>query len=125
MSTENERAAELRGYVEDLNSRVMNGDMLGAFDQYYADDVTMQENQLPPIVGKAANRAREEEWLAAITEFRSAEVKSVGVDPKTDTTLVEWIFDYTHKEWGDVKNHQVSIQRWRGDKIVHERFVYG
>jgi len=123
--TSSERATELRTYVEDLNSRILNGDVLGAFDRYYADDIAMQENQLSPIVGKAENRSREEEWLGNITEFRGAEVKSIGIDPETDTTLVEWIFDYSHKEWGDVKNHQVSIQRWSGDKIVHERFVYG
>ena len=120
-----ERENELRRFVDDLNSKILNGQLLEAFDQYYDEDVEMQENQSEPVVGKAANRSREEEWLGNITEFRGAEVKSVGVDPQANTTLVEWIFDYSHKEWGDVRNHQVSVQRWEGDKIVHERFVYG
>ena len=123
--TKTERATQLRTYVEDLNTRILNGDILGAFDMYYDDDVAMQDNQQPPMVGKAENRAREEEWLGKITEFRGAEVKSIGIDAESDTALVEWIFDYSHAEWGDVKNHQVSVQRWNGDKIVHERFVYG
>ncbi len=43
--------------VEDLIAKVVGGKALEAFDRYYADDVTMQENEQPPRVGKAACRA--------------------------------------------------------------------
>jgi hypothetical protein len=43
--------------VEDLIAKVIGGKALEAFDRYYADDVTMQENEQPPRVGKAACRA--------------------------------------------------------------------
>jgi len=39
--------------------------------------------------------------------------------------MVEWFFDYTHKDWGRRAYHQVSVQRWKNGKIVNERFYYG
>ena len=83
----------------------------------------MQENEQPPTVGKDANREREKRFLANVTEFRGAEVKAVAVGD--NVTMVEWFFDYTHKEWGKKTYHQVAVQRWKDGKIVHERFYYG
>ncbi len=113
----------LKEQVEDLNSMILKGQILEAFEKYYADNVAMQENDQPPTVGKDANQEREKRFLANLTEFRGAEVKAVAVGD--DVTMVEWFFDYTHKEWGKKTYHQVAVQRWKDGKIVHERFYYG
>lgn len=112
--------SDLRAAIEDLNNLVLGGEALEAFDKYYADDCVMQEDNMEPVRGKAENRAHEEEFLNAVTEFRSAEVKAVAVGD--GVTMVEWHFDYTHAEWGDMKYDQVAVQRWRDGQIVHERF---
>ena len=57
--------------VEDLIAKVVGGKALEAFDRYYADDVTMQENEQPPRVGKAACRAFEEDFLSKIKAVRT------------------------------------------------------
>ena len=113
----------LRELVEDLNSMILEGRALEAFEKYYAEDVVMQENELPPTIGKAANREREKEFFSNLVELRGADVKAVAVGD--DVTMVEWFFDYTHKEWGRRTYHQVAVQRWKDGKIVHERFYYG
>lgn len=113
----------LRELVEDLNSMILEGKALEAFEKYYAEDVVMQENELLPTFGKAANREREKEFFSKIVEFTDADVKAVAVGD--DVTMVEWFFDYTHKEWGRRTYHQVAVQRWKDGKIVHERFYYG
>ena len=59
MSAEAPKAA-----VEDLIAKVVDGKALEAFDRYYAADVTMQENEQPPRVGKAACRTFEEDFLS-------------------------------------------------------------
>ena len=66
MSAEAPKAA-----VEDLIAKVVGGKALEAFDRYYADDVTMQENEQPPRVGKAACRAFEVDFLSKIKEVRT------------------------------------------------------
>ena len=116
---------DLRACIEDLNRLVLEGRILEAFETYYAEEVVMQENELPPTVGKAANRAREQQFLDDLIAFRGAEVKAVAVDRARGVTFVEWFYDYTHREWGERTYHQVSVQRWKEGQIVHERFYYG
>jgi hypothetical protein len=101
---------------------VMEGKLLDAFDKYYHDDVSMQENQNPPVIGKAANRRREVEFLNHIVEFRKAAVQAVAAG--NDLSFVVWSYDYTHNEWG-VRNYtQVSYQKWQDGKIIREQFFY-
>ncbi|MDX1428784.1 MAG: nuclear transport factor 2 family protein [Rhodothermales bacterium] len=117
--------ANLRDNVETLNAMILGGRMLEAFETFYAEDVVQQENELEPTRGKEANRKREQEFVSKVTEFRSAEVKSVTIDEESDTAMVEWFFDYTHEDWGDRTYHQISVQRWSDGQIVHERYYYG
>jgi len=108
--------------LQDLNALVKEGKLLDAFDKYYHEEVSMQENNLPPTVSKKANRQRELQFLADITEFRSAEVKGMAVGD--GISYVTWNYDYTHKEWGVRQYEQVSVQQWKDGKIIHEQFVY-
>jgi hypothetical protein len=113
---------EIEQSLTDLNTLVLSGKAMEAFEKYYHDDVAMQENHLPPTVSKAANREREIQFFNDITEFRSAEVKGVAVGD--DISYVTWHYNYTHRHWG-VRNYtQVSIQHWKDGKIIHEQFIY-
>lgn len=112
--------SDIRTAVNDLNQMILEGNALEAFEKYYADDITMQEGNEPPIVGKDVNRQREKEFFAKITEFRGADVKAVAVGD--GVSIVEWHWDYSHADWGSLNYDQVSVQRWKDGKIVHERF---
>ena len=109
--------------ITDLNDLVLQGKALEAFDTYYDDNVIMQENEYPPTVGKKANRKREEEFFSSIVEFRGA--KPLKVTVGENTTMVQWHYDYTHKDWGLRNYTQVSVQEWKDGKIVREQFFYG
>jgi hypothetical protein len=45
---ESDERGDLQAAVEDLIAKVSGGKALEAFGRYYADDVTMQENEQPP-----------------------------------------------------------------------------
>lgn len=109
--------------ISDLNDLVLQGKAMEAFEKYYHEEVVMQENELPPTVGKAANRKREEEFFGAITDFRGANPLKVTVGE--GVTMVEWHYDYTHKDWGVRNYRQVSVQEWENGQIVREKFYYG
>lgn len=101
--------SQIEQSLHHLNSLVVEGKLMDAFETYYHDDVVMQENNLAPTVSKEANRKRELQFLDNVTEFRSATVKDLGVNG--NLSFVTWEYDYTHKEWG-VRNYtQVSIQQ--------------
>ncbi|HMB64217.1 MAG TPA: ester cyclase [Eudoraea sp.] len=114
---------ELQKKVSDLNSLILEGRSMDAFEKYYHEDVVMQENDQLPTVGKAANRLREEKFFAAVTEFRLAEVRKTAVGE--NISMVEWHFDYTHNEWGERNYSQIAVQEWRDSKIKKETFYYG
>lgn len=105
-----------------LNEQVLAGDILGAFDRFYADDVVMQENSAEPSVGKAVNRKREEEFLASVEQFHGARVLSTAVNG--DVTFSEWELDATYKGMGRFVLAQVAVRRWRNGQVIAERFYY-
>ncbi len=114
--------SDLMKKINDLNGLVLQGKTLEAFEKYYHEDVVMQENEADPTVGKAANREREELFLSNLLDFRGAEV--VKVTAGEGVTMVEWHYDFTHREWG-VRNYtQVSVQEWKDGLIVKEKFYY-
>jgi hypothetical protein len=109
--------------LNDLNNLVISGKLLEAFDKYYDENVSMQENENAPVVGKKENYQREIEFLDNISEFRKAAVVDQAIGD--NVSYVTWQYDYTHKEWG-VRNYtQVSVQHWKDGRIVREQFFYG
>ena len=114
--------SEILHALQDLNGLVLQGKSLEAFEKYYHDQVVMQENENPPTIGKEANRQRELAFYGSVTEFRGAQPLKVTVGD--NYSMVEWHYDFTHKEWG-VKNYtQISVQEWQDGKIKKEKFYY-
>lgn len=110
--------------VNELNQQILSGNVLGAFDTFYAEEVVMQENNKDPRVGKALNREYEENFVASIEAWHGAEVKSVAVNEATGTAAIEWFMDVTFKGGNRTQMEQVSIQQWADGQVVHERFYY-
>lgn len=106
-----------------LNEAVLNGKALEAFEQYYADDVVMQENSDEPRVGKDANRKAEVDFFSSLAEFHEGKLLSSAVNG--DVTFGEWFMDVTFKNGTRYKLAQTAVRRWKDGKIVHERFYYG
>lgn len=123
MSTDLKTTFDLRTAFEDIKNLVLQGQAMEAFEKYYADDVVMQENENPATVGKDANRQRELDFFSKLVEFRGAEVKNVAFGD--DVIISEWFLDYTHADYGKRTYDQVSVQKWKDGKVVHERFYYG
>ena len=114
--------AAIEASLKDLNQLVLEGRMMDAFEKYYHENVSMQENEMEPTASKAANRQRELQFLANITSFRNAQIKGTGIGD--DTSFVIWHYDYAHKEWGDRNYTQVSVQEWKDGQIISEKFIY-
>ena len=83
---------DLRSRVNELNQMILQGEILDAFDKFYAEDIVMEEDG-DKRVGWEANREYEEQFVNNLTEFRDAEVFK-----------------------------QAAVQRWEDGKIVNEKF---
>lgn len=113
----------LKERVEALNQMIISGKALQAFDTFYAEEVSMQENENEPTISKNACRQNEEAFVNGIVEFRNAEVRDVIFSD--NISAVEWDFDFTHKDWGVRKYKQLSVQKWNDNgQIISEKFYY-
>jgi ketosteroid isomerase-like protein len=105
-----------------LNEMILSGKALEAFEQFYADDVVMQENSEEPRVGKALNRKFEQDFFASLGEWHEGKLVNSAVNG--DTTFSEWYMDVSFKNGFRYKASQVAVRKWKDGKIVHERFFY-
>lgn len=104
-----------------LNQLILAGRSLEAFEQFYADDIVMQENTDPPVSGKERNRAREQAFFGALAEVG---VTLLGSAVRGEVAYSEWIFELLFKDGRKVALTEVSARRWRSGQVVHERFYY-
>ena len=114
--------AKLLERICDLNDLILQGKQLDAFEKYYHKDVILQENKSTPIIGKSANRKHKEAFVTSVTEFCLA--KPLKVTIGEGVTMVEWYFEYTHKDLGERKYFQVSVQEWKDELIISEKIYH-
>jgi hypothetical protein len=105
-----------------LNQAMLGGAFLDAFDQFYGDDVVMQENQGEPCRGKAANRERQGAFYSGVAQFHG--VKLLGNAVAGDRSYSEWEFDFTFHGGARYTLAEVAVRRWEDGKVVHERFYW-
>jgi len=113
---------EIKKYVEDLVRMISAGKLLEAFDKYYADNVSMQENETAPRLGKEVNRKYEETFVNGIEKIHDSKI--LGVATGDNYATIESFMDLTHKDWGRSARAQVAVQHWENGKIVSEKFYY-
>ena len=114
--------ADINQLDQELNDMILQGQILEAFDKFYADDVVMEEDG-STREGKEANREYEEQFVGSLEEFHAADIKARAVDTDTNTTLSEWYNHMTLEGVGEVEQEQVSVRTWNEDgQITHEKF---
>ena len=93
-----------------------------ACEEFYTAESSMQENQLPPRVGRDRHVANERKVLARAKSVVSKCVRPAFVTG--DRVVIRWTF---HFEWlnGTVTHmEELAYQRWEGERIAEETFFY-
>jgi ketosteroid isomerase-like protein len=106
----------------ELNQALQDQKVLAAFDQFYAEDVVMQENSGEPCRGKAANRQRTLGWAETVFQFHAARL--IGSAVSGDRAYSEWEYDVTYKNGVRYQLNEVAVRVWRDGKVVSERFYW-
>jgi len=116
---------KLKNNVEKLNILIREGKIKEAFERDYSDEVIIQVNGNPPIVGKDNNRSREMIFLQEIEKLNSAEINSVtfgGVDD--NVSMTEWAINIENKSGENKTIYRVNVQHWKDDKIINEKLYF-
>jgi hypothetical protein len=100
---------------------VVAGDHVRAIADYYHEDASMQENLQAPRRGRALLMAHEAKVLERVKMYTHPEPIFL-LD--ADQVVINWIFDATAKDGITRRLNELALQRWLGDRIAEERFVY-
>lgn len=111
-----------RDTVESFVALVEACRFIEAMERFYADDATMQENHLPPRVGKPALLAHERGVIASTSGVGARCVRPWLVEG--DHVVIRWVFEFTLADGRRSRLEELAWQRWRGEQIVHEQFFY-
>ena len=111
-----------RERVAALVAMVEAGRFVEAIEAFYAEDATMQENQQPPRGPRSKLVEGERRTLAAHAAARTEPGSTFWVEG--DHSVIRWTFVFTRHDGTRFRMEEAAVQRWRGDRIVEERFFY-
>src|SRR5262245_3017477 len=111
-----------RDRVREFVALVEQGEYVKAIEDFYHPDASMQENGLPPRVGRDTLVEHERAVLAGLKQMRTRRVETFLVDG--DCVVVNWVFEMTGPDGKTRQLDELALQVWRDDRILHERFYY-
>lgn len=114
--------AKLLENISDLNDLIIVGKSMEAFEKYYHEDIVRYVHKNLPIIGKSSNRNIEKDAQSLITELRLAKPLKVAIGE--GIAIIEWYFDYTHKNLGIQQYKKVAVQEWKNGLVMSEKFYY-
>ena len=111
-----------RERVQAFIALVEQGEYVKAIEDFYHPDASMQENGLPPRVGRQALVEHERKVLAGLQRMRTRRVQTHLVDG--DRVVINWVFEMTGSDGVTRVMDELALQSWDGDRITTERFYY-
>ena len=108
--------------VERFVARVEAGANVEAIEEFYAVSATMQENNLPPRVGRDALVEHERNSLANLRSLTSSCVRPMFI--AGDFVVLKWVFEYESTSGSRKRFEELAYQRWLDQRIVEDKFFY-
>ena len=110
--------------AKDIYDMSSQGKLLDAFEKYYHDDVVMIEANGETREGKELNRKFQIEFMNGVKEVHGTGIRNITSNEGEATTMVESWMDATYQDGSRHLMEEVAVQKWKDDKIIHERFYY-
>jgi ketosteroid isomerase-like protein len=111
-----------RERVEGFIAAVVGGDHVQAIADYYHEDAAMQENLKEPRRGRALLMEHEANALKRLKRMHTHANPPFAIDG--DNVAINWTFDATTPDGVTRRLVEVAFQKWKGDRIIEERFYY-
>lgn len=114
--------SNLKETLAALDARVASGDILGAFDSFFADTCTTFSNESDRTISKAQKRSALVGFLGNVASTNRIElVGKPTIDG--DVTVSHFVFDFTNR-FGQKMYWDELIRRvWAGGLVVSEQYL--
>lgn len=114
---------DIREYLNELNSLIVQYHYDAALEKFYDENIITHENENPPIIGLAAYKeAARKVFFDNVSNYSAELLNTLIVDDCI--TACQWHYVFDHKIWGHWDKEQLSVQKWKDGKIIHERHYY-
>lgn len=107
-----------------LYEMIGQGQTMEAFEQFYHQDVVVQEASGEVRNGKEAQKKAIEQWQGMVKEMHGGGVGCITANEESSTSCVESWTDITMQNGHRMKLEEVAVQHWQDGQIVKERFYY-
>ena len=113
----------LQQLVEALDARIMSGDIVGAFDQFAADQCVTRSN----AQDMTQNKAQKLEILNWFFQNISAvnRIERRGLLVSDTVTESEFVFDFVNRQGEPLVYDEVIRRTWKDGKVVEEQYLMG
>ncbi len=113
--------ASFNDIVLAFNLLVQQNKFIEALGTFYDEQVVSTDNLNPPNEGKTALLTEVENFIANAT-IEKVELVSIIIEDNLSVSNWHYVFD--HKKFGRINTHQLSVQRWKSNKIIQENHFY-
>jgi hypothetical protein len=108
--------------LDNFIARVEQNAHVEAVEEFYTENSTMQENQAPPRIGRAAHAANERKVVVRAKSITSQCMRPVFVNG--DRVIIRWKFRFVWRDDSITEMDELAYQRWEGERIAEETFYY-
>lgn len=113
----------LSAQVKLFNAYLHRGETLKAMEFFFADNITMHENEEPARVGKNVCMEHERKMLESVDNFE-IEILNQAINEQSGLVFTELEIQFTPKNSVPLKILEVSVQTWENGKITKDKFYY-
>lgn len=107
--------------IAELNDLISTGETLKAIEVFYSNNVSMQENEETPRIGKLNCINHEKQNLQKVKLLKGNLLNQAICE---NVVFSEWEIIFTDKNDKTFKLTEVSVQHWVEGQIEKEKFYY-
>ncbi|MCC5635371.1 nuclear transport factor 2 family protein [Nostoc sp. CHAB 5844] len=113
----------LRDRVQELlDFQKTNPTVEQLYEEFYDENVVVQENLQPPRVGRALSIERQKQMNANVKEVHDFKIGAVLVDG--DRSVIQMRIEITSIDGYHILIEELGLQTWKDGKIIQEQYFY-
>ena len=111
---------DLKSRIDAMEELASTGDNERLWQEFYAEDVVRQLPESELLVGRDAARQQTVEFLNNLVSPQKVERRTLALDQENNVSIAEYDHTFHHREFGEISQRLVVVQRWRDGKIHEE-----
>lgn len=115
---------DLKQLADAIDAKVLAGDIIGAFEEFAADDCITHTNP-NDITHSKAQKVEALNWFFSnVASINHIDRRAMVVVDKKETHS-EFVFDFTNRQGQPLVYNEVIRRVWKNGKLIEEQYLFG